>query len=77
MMWSITSLAALYSGSLPTGRSSGSQSGSSQTTKQATTKKKDPYDVNNYSNEEDFYDDHYDDFMDYYEAEDYYNEHHD
>ena len=66
-----------YSGSLSAGRSSGSQSGSSQTTKQATTKKKDPYDVNSYSNEEDFYDDHYDDFMDYYEAEDYYNEHHD
>ena len=37
----------------------------------------DPYDVNDYSSEEDFYDDHYDDFFDYYDAEDYYNEHHD
>ena len=36
----------------------------------------DPYDVNDYSNEEDFYYDHYDDFFDYYDAEDYYNEHH-
>lgn len=44
------------------------------TGKQSTTA--DPYDAKNYSNEEDFYDDHYDDFMDYYEAEDYYNEHH-
>ena len=30
-----------------------------------------------YSNEEDFYYDHYDDFFDYYDAEDYYNEHND
>lgn len=46
--------------------------------KKSTTKKQDsdPYDVNDYSNEEDFYDDHYDDFYDYYDAEDYYNEHH-
>ena len=36
----------------------------------------DPYDVNDYSNAEDFYYDHYDDFFDYYDAEDYYNEHH-
>ena len=28
-----------------------------------------------YSNEEDFYDDHYDDFFDYYDAEDFYNRH--
>ncbi len=53
------------------------------TTKRTTTKKKttatkkDPYDVNDYANEEDFYDDHYDDFFDYYEAEDYFREHHD
>ena len=47
------------------------------TTKRYTTKKSDPYNVNDYSNEEDFYYDNYDDFMDYYEAEDYYNEHHD
>lgn len=41
-----------------------------------TDKDDDPYDVNDYSNEEDFYYDHYDDFFDYYDAEDYYNEHH-
>ena len=37
----------------------------------------DPYNVNDYTSEEDFYDDHYDDFFDYYDAENYYNEHHD
>lgn len=37
----------------------------------------DPYNAKDYSNEEDFYYDHYDDFFDYYEAEDYYNEHND
>lgn len=37
----------------------------------------DPYNAKDYSNEEDFYDDHYDDFFDYYDAEDYYREHHD
>ncbi len=36
----------------------------------------DPYDVNDYSDEEEFYYDHYDDFYDYYDAYDYYNEHH-
>ena len=36
----------------------------------------DPYNVNDYASEEDFYDDHYDDFFDYYDAEDYYNDHH-
>ena len=41
-----------------------------------TDKEDDPYDVNDYSNEEDFYYDHYDDFFDYYDAEDYYDEHH-
>lgn len=35
----------------------------------------DPYNAKDYSNEEDFYYDHYDDFFDYEEAEDYYNEH--
>lgn len=49
------------------------------TPKKSTKKSQDddPYDVNDYSNEEDFYYDHYDDFFDYYDAEDYYNEHHD
>ena len=37
--------------------------------------KSDPYNAKDYSNEEDFYDDHYDDFFDYYDAEDYYNRH--
>ena len=37
----------------------------------------DPYNAKDYSNEEDFYYDHYDDFFDYEEAEDYYNEHND
>ncbi|MGN0463976.1 MAG: hypothetical protein ACI4GA_04690 [Acutalibacteraceae bacterium] len=41
-----------------------------------TTTTEDPYNVNDYSNEEDFYDDHYDDFFDYYEAEEYYWDHH-
>jgi len=52
---------------------------SSYTSRKSTKSKKtdDPYDVNDYSNEEDFYYDHYDDFFDYYDAEDYYNEHHD
>lgn len=36
----------------------------------------DPYNVNDYSNEEDFYYDNYDDFWDYEDAEDYYREHH-
>lgn len=37
----------------------------------------DPYNAKDYSNEEDFYYDNYDDFFDYYDAEDYYNEHDD
>ena len=37
----------------------------------------DTYNAKDYSNEEDFYYDHYDDFFDYYDAEDYYNEHND
>ena len=37
----------------------------------------DPYNAKDYSNEEDFYYDHYDDFFDYEEAEDYYNEYDD
>jgi len=39
-------------------------------------KSDDPYDVNEYSSPEDFYDDNYDDFWDYEEAEDYYNSYH-
>lgn len=41
------------------------------------TEEDDPYDVNDYSDPEDFYYDNYDDFWDYEDAEDYFNEHHD
>lgn len=37
----------------------------------------DPYNAGDYSDEEDFYYDHYDDFFDYYDAEEYYDEHQD
>ena len=40
-----------------------------------TQEKSDPYDVYSYTNEEDFYDDHYDDFLDYEEAEAYWRDH--
>lgn len=43
----------------------------------SSKKKEDPYDVNDYSDPEDFYYDNYDDFWDYEDAEDYFNEHHD
>lgn len=39
-----------------------------------TDKKEDPYDVYEYSDAEDFYYDHEDDFWDYYDAEDYYDD---
>ena len=42
----------------------------------SSKKKEDPYNVNDYSDPEDFYYDNYDDFWEYEEAEDYYNEHH-
>lgn len=35
----------------------------------------DPYNAKDYTNEEDFYDDHYDDFFDYYQAEEYWRDH--
>lgn len=47
-----------------------------RSTPKKKSKKEDPYNVNDYSSEEDFYDDHYDDFWDYEDAEDYYREHH-
>ncbi len=47
------------------------------TKKNNSTKKEDPYNVNDYNDPEDFYDDNYDDFWDYEEAEDYYNSYHD
>ena len=36
----------------------------------------DPFNVHDYIHPDDFYYDHYDDFVDYEDAEDYYNEHH-
>ena len=36
----------------------------------------DPFNVHDYIHPDDFYYDHYDDFIDYEDAEDYYNEHH-
>lgn len=52
---------------------------SSSSSKSSSSKKKveDEYNVNDYSDPEDFYDDNYDDFWDYDEAEDYYNRYHD
>lgn len=47
------------------------------TKKNSSTPKEDPYNVNDYNDPEDFYDDNYDDFWDYEEAEDYYNSYHD
>lgn len=47
------------------------------TKKKSSTPKEDPYNVNDYNDPEDFYDDNYDDFWDYDEAEDYYNSYHD
>ncbi len=44
---------------------------------ESKSKKSDPYNVNDYSDPEDFYYDNYDDFWEYEEAEDYFNEHHD
>ena len=46
-------------------------------TSKKNQKDDDPYNVNDYSNEEDFYYDNYDDFWDYEDAEDYSREHHD
>lgn len=49
---------------------------SKTTTKSRTSsKREDPYHVNDYSDPENFYDDNYDDFFDYEDAEDYYHEH--
>lgn len=61
----------LKNGVLPGGRKK-----SKTYKKQESTKFVDEYNVNDYSNEDDFYYDHYDDFYDYYEAEDYYRDHH-
>ena len=51
------------------------KSTTSSTSKKATTTRSDPYDVQDYSDPEEFYYYHYDDFYDYEDAEDYFNEH--
>lgn len=38
------------------------------------TRNEDEYNASDYSNPDDFYEDHYDDFYDYYDAEDYWYE---
>ena len=48
----------------------------SYTSTKKKSEKEDPYNVNDYSDPEDFYDDNYDDFWDYEDAEDYYNKYH-
>ena len=49
--------------------------GRDKQTTQTPKKKTDPYDVYDYTNPEDFYVDHYDDFLDYYAAEEYWEDH--
>ena len=44
--------------------------------KKTSDLQEDRYNVNDYSNAEDFYDDNYDDFWEYEEAEEYYNKYH-
>ena len=68
-----------YGGNLPYADDEGDDTGNDDYggSDNETTKAYDPYHADAYYDAEDFYDDHYDDFMDYYEAEDYYNEHHD
>lgn len=62
------------SGSSSSGSSYGS-SGSTYKPKQSSgTDRKDEYNAADFGNPEDFYDEHYDDFFDYYDAEDYWNE---
>lgn len=43
--------------------------------KRSSSSETDPYNAKDYMNEEDFYDDHYDDFFDYYQAEEYWRDH--
>lgn len=73
-----------YSGSKSGSGSSGSSYGSSSYGSSGSTYKpkqssggdrKDEYNAADFRNAEDFYDEHYDDFFDYYDAEDYWNEH--
>lgn len=55
--------------------SSGSSSGGYTPKKSGGSSRDDEYNAADFGNAEDFYDEHYDDFFDYYDAEDYWNEH--
>ena len=58
------------------GSSSFGSSGSTYKPKKSSgNDDKDPYNAADFGNAEDFYDEHYDDFFDYYDAEDYWNDH--
>ncbi len=50
---------------------------SSHTASSHSSEDSDPYHAADYSDEEDFYEDHWDDFFDFEDAEDYWREHHD
>ena len=52
--------------------SSSKKKNTTKRTKKTTT---DPYHAKDFYNPEDFYDEHYDDFFDYYDAEDYWYDH--
>ena len=70
-----------YSGSSSSGSSSkksssnGSSGSAYKSGKTGGGNRKDEYNAADFGNPDDFYDEHYDDFFDYYEAEDYWNEH--
>ena len=52
-----------------------SSGGAYKPKKKEDSDRKDEYNAADFGNPEDFYDEHYDDFFDYYDAEDYWNEH--
>lgn len=59
------------------GKSSSPYSKKNRSTYKAPKKQEDdPYNVNDFYDAEDFYDEYYDDFFDYEDAEDYFNDHH-
>ena len=64
------------SGRPSSGSSSSGSSGGAYKPKQSSGGgRKDEYNAADFRNAEDFYDEHYDDFFDHYDAEDYWNEH--
>ena len=69
-----------YGGGLPTSSSYSSYSYSTKAPRatakpKTTTSKDDPYRASDYAHADDFYYDHWDDFIDFEDAEDYYDEH--